>query len=235
MLHPEWHPIVQKSLAVMDAAYLEKIKNSEDWLPGSQAVFAALSRPLSTTRYILLGESPYPRAASANGYAFWDAAVGSLWSDTGFSKEVNRATSLRNFLKMLLVTEGLLNSDLSQAAIQKLDKASFVKTAADFFQGMMARGFILLNACLVYRANEVKYHAQQWRSFMSEFFRQLKEIKPDIDFILFGAVARQIEETQFFSGITAEHPYNLSFIHNEKVQAFFKPLNLLRPYYDINH
>ena len=60
----------------------------------------------------------------ANGYAFWDAAVNELWSDNGLSKAVNRATSLRNFIKMLLVTEGALSLgkplDAPAAGVRKL-------------------------------------------------------------------------------------------------------------------
>ena len=56
--------------------------------------------------YVLFGES-LPRRASANGYAFWDAAV-KIMVSFGNSKTVNRATSLLNILKMLLIAEGCL-------------------------------------------------------------------------------------------------------------------------------
>ena len=43
-------------------------------------------------RYVLFGESPYPRAQSANGYAFWDAAANSLWAEEGgLHQLLNRA------------------------------------------------------------------------------------------------------------------------------------------------
>lgn len=229
-LHPDWQVIVEKALAAMDKNYLADLWAKNDWLPGQENAFAAFSQPLEKMRYILLGESPYPRAISANGYAFWDDSVENLWSATGLSKQVNRATSLRNFIKMLLVTEGDLQEDLSQEAIQQIDKAKYVQNASDFFTGMLERGFLLLNACLVYRADEVKYHAKQWRLFMKDLFQQLARIKPDIEFILFGAIAQQIPETQLFSCVIAEHPYNISFITNKDVQNFFQPLHLLRPY-----
>ncbi|HAT31470.1 MAG TPA: uracil-DNA glycosylase, partial [Janthinobacterium sp.] len=61
-------------------------------------------------------EGPYPRAASATGVCFMDGAVGALWSEAGLSKPVNRATSLRNFMKMLLLADGQLALDATSGA-----------------------------------------------------------------------------------------------------------------------
>ncbi len=80
-------------------------------MPGSDQLLAAFKRERSGVRYLLIGESPYPRRESANGIAFYDAAVGSLWSEQGLSKPVNRATSLRNIIKTALLAEGLLDKD----------------------------------------------------------------------------------------------------------------------------
>ena len=112
-IHPQWHQILNKALQQVEPDYLRQLQSSLNWLPGIENLFAAFSQPLSSTRYILLGESPYPRKQSANGYAFWDGAVGSLWSPTGLSKEVNRATSLRNLIKMLLYSYLCFNPNKS--------------------------------------------------------------------------------------------------------------------------
>src|SRR5579872_5478996 len=88
-----WHACIKQGLAEMDPLYLETLYTDNQWLPGSQNIFNAFSLPVAKVNFLLLGESPYPRAASANGYAFWDAAVKELWSETGLSKSVNRATS----------------------------------------------------------------------------------------------------------------------------------------------
>ncbi|KTC67916.1 uracil DNA glycosylase [Legionella birminghamensis] len=225
--HSQWHGIIEEALSAMNPAYLTQLENTVDWLPGKDALFSAFSLPLDATQYVLLGESPYPRAQSANGYAFWDAAVGEIWSPSGLSKEVNRATSLRNFIKMLLVVKGDLVDDLSQQAIQKLNKTNYVQTAEEFFSGLIKKGFLLLNASLVYSDGQVKYHAKEWKPFMTVLFRHLSEIKPSLQFILLGNIAKQLEETWSFPGLVAEHPYNLSFISNKNVQNFFKHLDLL--------
>ena len=80
-------------------------------MPGIDQLFSAFRRDRHNLRYILIGESPYPRAESANGIAFYDAAVNALWSETGLSKPVNRATSMRNIIKTALLAEGLIETD----------------------------------------------------------------------------------------------------------------------------
>jgi uracil-DNA glycosylase len=226
--HPQWQPLLERALAVMDIDYLEKLKLTDDWLPGIKSIFAAFSVPLSSTRYILLGESPYPRQQSANGYAFWDLSVHSLWSETGLSKQVNRATSLRNIIKMLLHARGDLSLDFSQAAIARLDKSIYLQTAAQLFEALMAQGFLLLNACLVYRDGEVPFHARQWRPFIHDLFQQLAEHKPSVKLVLLGKIADHVPKTTLSSVLLAEHPYNISFITNPAVIDFFKPLDLLK-------
>ncbi|MFA6302858.1 MAG: uracil-DNA glycosylase [Legionella sp.] len=225
--HPQWKPLICNALEAMNPNYLHEIMQEKTCIPATHQLFAAFSLPLSETKYILFGESPYPRKASANGFAFWDEAVGSLWSESGLSKEVNKATSLRNLLKTLLVARGDLHSDLSQAAISKLDKNSMIQTASDLFLRMMQQGILLLNASLVYSEGKVPYHARNWRPFMQKLLDQLVLVKPDIQLILFGKIAEAIPQSQLTIGLQAEHPYNVSFITNKQVLNFFNPLDLL--------
>lgn len=226
--HPEWHVMLRRALGVMDPSYLDALQSSNHWLPGLTSLFAAFSVPLSSTHYILLGESPYPRAQSANGYAFWDDSVQSLWSPTGLSKEVNRATSFRNLIKMLLFARGdLVIGDFSQAAIAMLDKNPYQQTAQQLFAAFMNKGFLLLNASLVYSEDNVPYHARQWRPFIHNLLNQLAEHNSSLKLVLFGRIATQIPPTKLLPGLLAEHPYNISFITNPAVVAFFKPMDLL--------
>ena len=106
-VHDDWRPILAESLLTLDPDYIESLLLDNAWLPGVDRLLAAFQRDLSGLRYLLIGESPYPRRESANGIAFYDAAVGKLWSEQGLSKAVNRATSLRNIVKTALVAEGL--------------------------------------------------------------------------------------------------------------------------------
>ncbi len=225
--HPEWQPLLMNALESMDEDYLKNLLLDEHWFPGFNALFAAFSLPLSKLQYLLLGESPYPRKQSANGYAFWDDAVGSLWSEQGLSKPVNRATSLRNIMKMLLKARGSLTVETSQEAIAQIDKEPLVKTAQQLFEGMMNKGFLLLNASLVYSEGQVPYHARHWRPFMQNLLEQLALIKPTVELILLGKIAGVIPPNILPIGLLAEHPYNISFINNAKVLQFFKPLDLL--------
>ena len=127
-VHSSWHTIIEKSLAQVDSVYLKSLTEKKNWMPGCDKILNAFSLPLSELKYILFGESPYPRTASANGYAFWDAAVTDLWSTKGLSKPVNRATSLRNFMKMLLIADQKLSiENYTQSEIAHLDKTNMIK------------------------------------------------------------------------------------------------------------
>lgn len=226
--HSDWHQILVNALDTMDKDYLQQLSAADNWLPENAHLYAAFSLPLTQTKYILLGESPYPRAASANGYAFWDNAVESLWSTKGLSTAVNRATSLRNWIKMMLVARGDLEADdTSQESIARLDKHGLVQTAEQLFLGMMGKGILLLNATLVYSEGKVPFHARHWKPFMQSILQQLASVKPDIQLILFGKIAETIAQDQLSVGLVAEHPYNISFITNPRVIEFFKPLDLL--------
>jgi len=225
--HPEWHTLLEHCLETMDVNYLKNLQEHNDYLPARENLLAAFASPLKSTHYILLGESPYPRAASANGYAFWDAAVDSLWSSTGLSKAVNRATSLRNWVKMLLLARGELDGDFSQPAIASIDKTLLMPTAEAFFKGLIQKGFLLLNATPVYSPGKVHYHARMWRPFIDKLFVELNTCRPDIQLVLFGRIATQVATSGLPVGLQCEHPYNVSFITNADALAFFKPLNLL--------
>ena len=230
--NPQWHEILSAAMDSLDSTYIDQLNVGADWLPGPHGIFAAFRQPLSEVKYVLLGESPYPRAASANGFAFWDNAVNEIWSTKGLSTAVNRATSLRNLMKMLLVARGDLQKDCSQAAIAALDKSPYWQTADEFFNAMIRKGFLLLNASLVFRKGMVNEDARQWRPFLSSVLEALKLQRPEVAFILFGKIDSQMDVQSLstshgFKGLIAEHPYNLSFITNPNVLQFFKPLHLL--------
>ena len=115
-----------KGLSQIDPDYLQQLAHSGTGFRPQK--YSMHFPPLDQVNYVLFGESPYPREESANGYAFWDASVKELWSETGPRQKVNRATSLRNMLKMLLIAENMLDkNDQSQQSIARLNKQSLYK------------------------------------------------------------------------------------------------------------
>ncbi len=229
-VHSSWRPCITTALNEIDPSYLSTLANTH-WLPGPAHLLNAFSLPLQETKYILIGESPYPRASSANGYAFWDAAVDQLWSSTGLSKPVNRATSLRNIIKMLLLTENLLKpTDLTQAAITAINKQPLVQTNQALFGNFLNRGFLLLNATLVlHPARAPDKDAKQFFPFLKHIIDYLVHEKPTVTFVLLGRIAKKIAPLlpAHAPKLIAEHPYQLSFITSSAVQNFFRPLHLL--------
>jgi uracil-DNA glycosylase len=232
-IDPSWRPILIDALKTIDPIYLNKLYHSDEWLPGANKIFNAFSLPLNKVNYVLFGESPYPRAQSANGYAFWDAAVTNLWSETGLSKTVNRATSLRNIMKMLLIANGRLDPNhTSQPDIAALDKIDLIQTNDAFFNNFLKHGVLLLNATPVLQKAQVRQDARIWKPFIKQVMHALIEKRPQTEFILLGNIANEIDPFIAKPGLKkfyAEHPYNISFINNPTVLEFFKPFQLLNP------
>ena len=243
---PSWQPVLAEGIAALAAAqptYLPALLASE-FLPTEARLFAAFEQPIDAVRYILVGEGPYPRPASATGVCFMDGAVGTLWSATGLSKPVNRATSLRNFMKMLLVADGVLapectNGDaLMQIAIDaQQDQAGTIQTLPELQANLLANGFLLLNAALVFRTSvPPSQEARAWQPFLETVLAALVEhavgcgrVPPTL--ILWGKIAGQvgaIGASSAFPKAIAEHPYNLSFITNHAMHSLFADMALLR-------
>ncbi|HEV7815124.1 MAG TPA: uracil-DNA glycosylase family protein [Janthinobacterium sp.] len=233
-----WRPALLAGLEAVqaaDPAYLPALA-LDSYLPTERRMFAAFALPLDKVRYVLVGEGPYPRAESATGVCFMDGAVGSLWSDTGLSKQVNRATSLRNFMKMLLVADGQLAPDstagtaLAAVAFSARNNDS-VQTLARLQQNLTSHGFLLLNAALVFRPHvpPVK-EARAWLPFLQVVLAALAgPAAPTL--VLWGKIAEQIKRLPVaapFPQLASEHPYNLSFINNQTMLELFRPMRLLR-------
>ncbi len=246
---PSWHGILRASLQALHAAapdYLPDLAQDE-YLPTEGRMFAAFSRPLHSIRYVLVGEGPYPRAQSATGVCFMDGAVQSLWSDEadgGLSKAVNRATSLRNWMKMLMVASGEIPlAELSPARVQALAQRArapgsrITQSLPQFQANLENRGFLLLNASLVFRPHVAPAkEAKPWQVFFLHLLASVdnalqQQGQPLPSLLLWGKIAAQLqqfEQLQAFPQICAEHPYNLSFISNTDMHALFAEMDLLQ-------
>lgn len=238
---PSWRPVLLRGLeavATADAAYLPALAQ-DHFLPTEGRLFAAFEQPLDAVRYVLVGEGPYPREESATGVCFMDGAVNSLWSEQGLSKPVNRATSLRNFMKMLLVADGQLQPDATGAEAMSLVSlraraigSHYIQTLPELQDNLTRHGFLLLNAALVFRPHvpPVK-EAKAWQPFLETVLLAMAEqIKPLPTLVLWGKIALWLDSlpaSAAFPRLVAEHPYNLSFIQNQSMQALFGPMHLL--------
>lgn len=236
-----WFKVLERGLAAIEKTfpgYLSELASS-DYLPTSERIFSAFVQPLPAVRHILIGEGPYPRAESATGFCFMDGAVNNLWSPAGLSKQVNRATSLRNFIKMLLVAEGVLDENetsgkaVAEVAAQALAPgALFIQTLPELQANMLDQGFLLLNASLVYRPQvPALTDARAWRPFLETVLAALSDHgREPPTLLLWGRIAEPlaaIDATRRLRAVEAEHPYNLSFIRNRTMQAIFRPMHLL--------
>ncbi|MGI4847954.1 MAG: uracil-DNA glycosylase [Janthinobacterium lividum] len=245
LAHASWQPVLKAGLAAVAAAdplYLPALA-ADDYLPTRGRMFAAYALPLDKVAYVLVGEGPYPREQSATGFCFMDGAVDKLWSQGGLAKPVNRATSLRNFMKMLLVVAGeLLPGETGGAAMVQVAEAAnqsdsrFIQTLPELQQALTAQGFLLLNATPVFRAHVPPLkEARAWIPFLETVLEALsshagrnKAACPTL--VLWGKVAgviSQLPANSVFPKAISEHPYNLSFIDNAGMQSLFGPMQLL--------
>ena len=233
-VHAEWREILSEALAAVDPGYLRALIDDPDWLPGPDRLLAAFRRDRAGLRYLLLGESPYPRAESANGIAFYDAAVGSLWSEQGLSKPVNRATSLRNIVKTAILAEGLArpgaDGRLGPAEIAAMDHSGLIETLDELFANLHAAGFLMFNATpVLHPARKPAREARYWRGFLDRLLAAIAPQAPTL--LLWGKIANLVESLPSSRGlerIVCEHPYNLSFIDNPDMRALFARLRVLQ-------
>src|SRR5207253_3927816 len=93
-------------------------------------------------------------------------------------------------------------------------------------------GFLLLNATPVLQANgSPQKDARAFQPFIKELLDCLLTHRPRVKLILLGRIASTIDDlipNLDVDKLYAEHPYNISFITNQTVIDFFKPLHLLK-------
>jgi uracil-DNA glycosylase len=241
-----WRAVLHAGLQAVAAAdphYLNQLAGGH-FLPTEGRMFAAFKQPLDRVAYVLVGEGPYPRAESATGVCFMDGAVEALWSERGLSKAVNRATSLRNFMKMLLVADRQLAPEhtggeaLTDIAKQALAEGSGAIQSLQALQhGLLTHGFLLLNASLVFRPEVApRKDGLAWRPFLQTVLDALRRHAADQGsspptLVLWGKIAAELQAlpgVPAFPQAVSEHPYNLSFIKNVRMQALFGTFNLLK-------
>jgi uracil-DNA glycosylase len=178
----------------LDKAYVDFLQNDNDYIPTRSNIFNAF-RTLAKddVKYVLFGQDPYPRRESASGYAFIDSAVKEIFNTNGaLAKEVNRATSLRNFIKMALVARGDLNlDDTSPEAIKKINKTNLIHSIDELRKNFERNGVLLLNTSLIFTDKKsCAYHAKAWQPFITDLLSSLDNSK--VKLILFGNFAREL-------------------------------------------
>jgi len=233
-IDPSWKDIINNSLSKLDPSYLRFLEENKGYFPNKENFLNAFKTlPLEKTKYILFGQDPYPRVESAGGYAFIDMKVKTLFSpDGGFSKEVNKATSLRNMMKTFLLCEGKLKDDFSKDAIKKIDTKEYINSIEELKENFEKNGILLLNTALIFTKKEdTKKHVKNWKPFIENLLQHLLYHDKDITLILFGNISKDIaklEVSKDFKKVLLPHPYNVSFITNKDAHKLFCPMKLLQ-------
>ena len=226
-----WERLLSEAYNALDVNYREFLEEDKSYFPNKENYLNAfMTLPKNKIKYILFGQDPYPRVESAGGYAFIDSNVQNLFTSTGLSKEVNKATSLRNFIKMALVASKDLDmSDTSQDAITKIDKRKMINSITELRMNFEKNGVLLLNTALIFTDKKSSVnHVKAWKPFIQKLLLGLE--KEQAKLILFGAHAKALKKQlslEHFETIELEHPYNHTFISNPKALELFAPMRLL--------
>lgn len=226
-----WDIILSEAYDSLDVGYQRFLEGGTSYFPSKENYFNAFKTlPKNKVKYILFGQDPYPRVESAGGYAFIDTKVKDLFSSTGLSKEVNCATSLRNFIKMALVASNdLKKEDTSQEAITGVDKSQKINSIEALRINFEKNGVLLLNTALIFTDKKSSSkHIKSWQPFMQKLLQALELEQPKL--ILFGTHAKELKKKlplANFQTIELEHPYNHTFISNSKAIELFAPMKLL--------
>lgn len=226
-----WKATIATAYRSLSPLYREYLEQDKEYFPNRENFLNAFKTlPKQEVKYILFGQDPYPREQSAIGYAFIDGKVGELFNSTGLSREVNRATSLRNFIKMALVARGdLTREDTAQDAISKLEKERLISTIMQLKENFEKNGVLLLNTALIFSSKEQsRKHIKAWQPFVERLLLEMGDINPKL--ILFGTHAKAIkklEGVEQLEAIELEHPYNHTFVSNKIALNLFGAMNLL--------
>jgi uracil-DNA glycosylase len=226
-----WKSILDECYATLSAEYRTFLETDTSYFPNKHHYYNAFKTlPKNKVKYILFGQDPYPRQESAGGYAFIDEKVETLFCETGLSKEVNKATSLRNLLKMLLLEkDDLHEKNTTQADIAKVDKTQYINDIEGLRKNFEKNGVLLLNTALVFTDKKSSSkHIKQWLPFMQRLLKELQGDAPKL--ILFGSHAKALKKhlpLANYECIEMEHPYNHTFITNLQAHELFGSMHLL--------
>jgi uracil-DNA glycosylase len=231
MVHNSWHTIIEKAYHALAPEYRKFLKDDLHYFPDKYNFLNAFKTlPKQEMHYILFGHEPYPLKESAGGYAFIDMKVKKIFDEKGLSKEVNHATSLKNFIKMALIAKGSLHPlHTTQEAIRRIPKEGLIETIEELRGNFEKNGVLLLNRALIFTQKEAsKQHIEAWQPFIVSLLQAL--VNEKITLILLGNHAKALGKLlplDRFKQIVLEHPHNASFISNQDVLKLFRPMDLL--------
>jgi len=179
--------------------------------------------PRECVKAVWLGESPYPRRESANGFSFWDANIQCVFRDSGeFSVGVNKATSLRNLFKAWFVATKRLQKDAtSKNHIRDMPKNGLVMNFPEVFKNGLREGWLWLNAGLsLYtgsNAEEKDVQICRWLPVVESVLQDASRRGAEV--VLLGTKARKFERN-VDNPITFVHPRMEDFVGDKKVHKF---------------
>ena len=224
-VHCSWIELLSNALESVDSDFLDSLESSPNWLPGIDKCFAAFSVPRCDVKVVWLGESPYPRAESANGLSFCDDRIQNLFQNgRGLSSQMG--TSLRNILKAWFVaTERLTIDNTNQRDICHMCRSGLIVEMSELFNRGQTHGWLWLNATLSFWPEPSEAQPSlglqicKWLPLVETVLRDVSRRGARV--VLLGKFA---EEFAYMvnNPLIAPHPAirNRSFVRNAGMRSF---------------
>lgn len=177
-----------------------------EFTPKSENVLRFLSKSLTETKVIILGQDPYPQKGVATGRAF---EVGTLQSwDEKFTN-----VSLKNVIRSIYFA--YRDKYLKYSEIKKEIGLYFpLSNPQELFVEWEKQGVLLLNTSFTCRVGESNSHEKYWRDFSAQLLNFIAKTNENIIWFLWGNNAKAIvNDIDIKNKIETMHPmmcYNKS-------------------------
>ena len=215
--HPCWDDFLKRNDIQNELKEIE-IKIGQDYFPKKENIFRFMENDIKNIKYIIVGMEPYPSSFEYNGEIIPEATgrsfeVGSLRTKTWGDKF--KQSSLRNILKTIYYNETNTLIDLQTLRDKISNKEFQISNPSDWFDNTEKQGVLWLNATLTVKPNMVDTHRIYWNYFMTELFKYINQINPNVIWVLWGNAAQErvLSIIPKDNCICSVHPRLASFVN----------------------
>lgn len=194
----DWYKLINTNTLVSILSTLNK-HNLDNLCPKYQNIFKAFELcPYNKLGIVLVGQDPFPQK---------DVATGILFGNSKNTPEENLSPSLQ------VIKESVINFEVPHNFI----------TFDPSLESWAKQGILMLNSALTCEIGKPGSHANLWRPFMVELFKNLSRYNYGLIYALFGNQARTFKpyiNAQYNEIIEIQHPAYFARTHKPMPHIF---------------
>lgn len=180
----DWYKLIDTTKLINILSILNK-RNLNNLCPKYKNIFKAFELcPYSKLSIVMVGQDPYPQK---------NIATGILFGNSKNTLEENLSPSLQ------VIKESVINFEVPHNFI----------TFDPSLESWAKQGILMLNSALTCEIGRPNSHANLWRPFMVELFKNLSKYNCGLIYVLFGNQARTLKpyiNAQYNKIIEIQHP-----------------------------